>query len=62
MGLTRRGIENKPVQVFPDAVVVKIASGSDHIVCLTEHGEIFTFGMFFSFCFLKIKIKCLHLN
>lgn len=44
MGLTKNGIEKKPVEVLPDAVVVKIASGSDHIACLTDMGELYTLG------------------
>ncbi|KAK7501483.1 hypothetical protein BaRGS_00007287, partial [Batillaria attramentaria] len=44
MGLTKNGIEKKPVEVLPDAVVVKIASGSDHLACLTDLGELYTLG------------------
>lgn len=44
MGLTKNGIEKTPIEVLPDAVVVKIASGSDHIACLTDFGELYTLG------------------
>lgn len=44
MGLTKKGIQKTPIEVLPDAVVVKIASGSDHICCLTENSELFTLG------------------
>ena len=37
-------IENTPVKVMEDEVVVKISSGADHLVALTNKGEIFTMG------------------
>lgn len=46
IGLTKKGIEKKPIEMLPDAVVVKISSGSDHLVCLTDLGEIYTQGMY----------------
>lgn len=37
-------IETTPVKTLEDEVVVKIASGADHLVALTSRGEIFTVG------------------
>jgi len=37
-------IEKTPVELLPDQVVLKISSGTDHLVCLTDKGEIFTLG------------------
>ncbi|KAF5276757.1 hypothetical protein FQR65_LT16207 [Abscondita terminalis] len=44
MGLTPKGNEKLPYEIFPEHVVVKIVSGADHLVCLTTHGEIYTCG------------------
>ncbi|KAJ3662552.1 hypothetical protein Zmor_006896 [Zophobas morio] len=44
MGLTLRGNEKLPHEIVQDKQVVKIASGNDHVVFLTNHGEIFTCG------------------
>ncbi|KAK4873366.1 hypothetical protein RN001_015395 [Aquatica leii] len=44
MGLTPKGNEKFPYEIFHDQVVVKIASGADHLVCLTAKGEIYTCG------------------
>ena len=44
MGLTSKGNEKLPYQIMLDRTVVKIASGTDHIVFLTNHGEVFTCG------------------
>ncbi|KAF2883463.1 hypothetical protein ILUMI_22705 [Ignelater luminosus] len=44
MGLTPKGNEKLPYEIIPDHVIVKIASGADHIVFLTTHGEIYTCG------------------
>ena len=41
-------IEKTPVELMSSHVVVKIASGTDHLVCLTQKGEIFTQGTFVS--------------
>lgn len=44
MGLTLKGNEWFPVQILPDARMVKIASGADHLVLLNESGHIYTCG------------------
>ncbi|XP_052285251.1 regulator of chromosome condensation-like isoform X2 [Dreissena polymorpha] len=44
MGLTEEGVKNKPHQILADQEVIKIASGGDHLVCLTSHGEVYTCG------------------
>lgn len=46
MGLTTEGIQNRPVQVLQNQQVIKIASGGDHLVCLTNNGEIYTCGKY----------------
>jgi len=46
MGLTVDGIQNKPIQILESEVVIKIASGGDHLVCLTNNGELYTCGMY----------------
>lgn len=48
MGLTARGISTEPLEMLPGETVVKIASGGDHLVCLTDKGEIFTGGVYLS--------------
>ncbi|XP_064626742.1 regulator of chromosome condensation-like [Lineus longissimus] len=42
--LEERAVQKTPVQIFKDLVVVKIASGSDHIIALTTDGIIHTIG------------------
>ncbi|XP_052100621.1 regulator of chromosome condensation-like [Mytilus californianus] len=44
MGLTSGGIRKEPLEMCPGETVVKIVSGGDHLVCLTNKGEIFTGG------------------
>ena len=44
MGLTEKGAEPKPVQFLAEHKVVKIASGADHLVFLTETGLVYTCG------------------
>ncbi|VDI14481.1 regulator of chromosome condensation [Mytilus galloprovincialis] len=44
MGLTSGGIRKDPLEMCPGETVVKIVSGGDHLVCLTNKGEIFTGG------------------
>ncbi|XP_034934036.1 regulator of chromosome condensation-like isoform X2 [Chelonus insularis] len=44
MGLTIKGNEREPVEVLPGIKIVKIASGADHLVMLTEEGRIYTCG------------------
>ena len=44
MGFTKEGIQTKPVAIIENHVIVQIASGSDHLVCLTDKGEIITLG------------------
>jgi alpha-tubulin suppressor-like RCC1 family protein len=44
MGLTSNGIQKQPVEMLPGNVVVKIASGADHLVMLSENGQLYTCG------------------
>lgn len=44
MGLTSGGISKDPLEMLPGHRVVKIVSGGDHLICLTDKGEIFTGG------------------
>ncbi|XP_029156286.1 regulator of chromosome condensation-like [Nylanderia fulva] len=44
MGLTMKGNERFPVEILPKIKIVKIASGSDHLVLLSENGRIYTCG------------------
>lgn len=44
MGLTPSGNEKLPYEIIKEVTVVKIASGADHIVFLTNHGEVYTCG------------------
>lgn len=44
MGFTVNGIQNTPMTLLEGHTVVKITSGGDHLVCLTDAGEIFTCG------------------
>ncbi|XP_041357902.1 regulator of chromosome condensation-like [Gigantopelta aegis] len=38
------GIRKSPVLILADVVVVKIVSGSDHLVCLSSQGELYSMG------------------
>ncbi|XP_047105720.1 regulator of chromosome condensation isoform X2 [Schistocerca piceifrons] len=45
MGLMKAGVaEQKPVEILPGLMTVKIASGADHLVMLTNDGHIYTCG------------------
>lgn len=44
MGLTSGGIRQEPLEMLPGETVVKIVSGGDHLVCLSNKGVIFTGG------------------
>lgn len=44
MGLTSKGNEKVPCQILKDVKVVKIASGADHLVLLSEGGQVYTCG------------------
>lgn len=44
MGLTSNGIQKTAIQLLADKQVVKIASGNDHLVMLTNRGEVYTCG------------------
>ncbi|CAH1773702.1 unnamed protein product [Owenia fusiformis] len=45
MGMLAAGkTENTPVPILEDKTIVKIASGGDFLVCLSDAGEIFTLG------------------
>ncbi|XP_056643617.1 regulator of chromosome condensation isoform X1 [Diorhabda sublineata] len=44
MGMTLNGNEKFPFEIIKDVVIKKIASGADHIVFLTNHGEVYTCG------------------
>jgi hypothetical protein len=46
MGLTSGGIRQEPLEMLPGETVVKIVSGGDHLVCLSNKGEIFTGGQY----------------
>ena len=46
IGLLSDGmIRKSPVLILADVVVVKIVSGSDHLVCLSSLGELYTLGL-----------------
>lgn len=42
--MTLNGNEKYPYEILKDVVVKKIASGADHIVFLTNHGDVYTCG------------------
>ena len=44
IGLTSNGIEKMPIELIQEEVIIKIASGSDHLTCLTDKGELLTMG------------------
>ena len=44
MGLTSNGKERLPIQMLPLEKVVKIASGDDHLVFLTNTGLVYSIG------------------
>ncbi|GFN79071.1 regulator of chromosome condensation-like [Plakobranchus ocellatus] len=44
IGLTSNGMEKFPVELIQEEIVVKVASGSDHLVCLTDRGELLSLG------------------
>lgn len=44
MGLTLKGNERFPIEILSDIKVVKIASGNDHLVLLSENGRVYTCG------------------
>ncbi|XP_053395077.1 regulator of chromosome condensation-like isoform X2 [Mercenaria mercenaria] len=44
MGFTTNGIQNTPMTMIEGETIVKITSGGDHLVCLSDVGEIFTCG------------------
>ncbi|XP_063236948.1 regulator of chromosome condensation [Bacillus rossius redtenbacheri] len=44
MGLTKAGVQRSPVQVLPSVRFAKVASGVDHLVLLSETGEVYTCG------------------
>lgn len=44
MGLTSSGRQDTPLQILSDTRIVKIASGDDHFVCLSEEGLLYTCG------------------
>jgi regulator of chromosome condensation len=44
MGLTLKGTERNPIEILPDVKIVKIASGNDHLVLLSENGRVYTCG------------------
>ena len=57
MGFTKDGYQTTPVPVLEDTVIVKIASGSDHLVCLSDKGEIWTMGMFLFYKLYRISLQ-----
>lgn len=44
MGLTLNGNERLPYEIIREVTISKIASGADHLVLLTSHGEVLTCG------------------
>ncbi|KAG5895448.1 hypothetical protein JTB14_001325 [Gonioctena quinquepunctata] len=44
MGMTLSGNEKLPYEIIKDTKIIKIASGADHIVFLTNHGDVYTCG------------------
>jgi regulator of chromosome condensation len=44
LGLEEKKIAKKPFKLKIDEKVIKISSGADHIVCLTEKGDVYTAG------------------
>lgn len=44
MGLTKEGNKKSPVEVDPSISAVDIASGSDHLVILSQNGRVYTIG------------------
>jgi len=45
IGLVKEGVlQTTPILVLPGASVVKISSGSDHLVMLTQEGELYSMG------------------
>ncbi|EZA50174.1 Regulator of chromosome condensation [Ooceraea biroi] len=44
MGLTLNGTERDPIQILPNEKIVKVASGNDHLVLLSENGRVYTCG------------------
>nr|XP_023017406.1 regulator of chromosome condensation isoform X1 [Leptinotarsa decemlineata]XP_023017407.1 regulator of chromosome condensation isoform X1 [Leptinotarsa decemlineata] len=44
MGMTSSGNEKLPYEIIKDNIIIKIASGADHIVFLTNHGDVYTCG------------------
>lgn len=44
IGLTTEGLQKTPIELINNEVIVKIASGSDHLVCLTIDGDVLTLG------------------
>ncbi|XP_049800569.1 regulator of chromosome condensation isoform X3 [Schistocerca nitens] len=45
MGLMKAGVaEQKPVEILPGLMTVKIASGADHLVMLANDGHVYTCG------------------
>ncbi|XP_059172276.1 regulator of chromosome condensation-like [Physella acuta] len=44
MGLTTNGIEKTPFELIQEEVIVKMVSGSDHLVCLTDRGDLLSLG------------------
>ena len=44
MGLNSAGSQKFPVQILEGVLMQKIASGADHLVCLTQDGQVYTCG------------------
>lgn len=42
--MTLKGNEKLPFEIIQDVHIIKIASGADHIVFLTNHGVVYTCG------------------
>jgi len=42
--LSGQGKLEKPTQIMKEYFVIKVSSGSDHLVCLTNEGLVYTLG------------------
>ncbi|XP_067139525.1 regulator of chromosome condensation-like [Centruroides vittatus] len=45
IGLTSEGMQSFPIQLLSNKKIVKIASGNNHFVCLSEEGKVLTCGV-----------------
>lgn len=50
----KEGKLEMPEQIMKEHHVIKIASGCDHLVCLTNEGKIYTLGSHLFFLFKSV--------